>query len=92
MSHAEFDDIVATGRFNQGTNSLEGKWFADHYENVLKHGDGLEGAGNYRVVVADLPDNAPSLYRVPNLDGRGPARFLHMDDLQGVTPKPYKPR
>jgi YD repeat-containing protein len=92
VSHAEFDDIVATGRFNQGPNSLEGKWFADHYENVLKHGDGLEGAGNYRVVVADLPDNAPSLYRVPNLDGRGPARFLHMDDLQGVTPKPYKPR
>ncbi len=92
VSHAEFDDIVATGRFNQGPNSLEGKWFADRYDDVLKHGDGLEGPGNYRVIEADLPDNAPSLYRVPNLDGRGPARFLHMDDLQGVTPRPYKPR
>jgi hypothetical protein len=65
VNHAEFDDIVATGRFNQGPNSLEGKWFADHYDDVIRHGDGLEGPGNYRIVEADLPDNAPSLYVCP---------------------------
>lgn len=92
VSHAEFDDIVATGRFNQGPNSLEGKWFADSYEDVLRHGDELEGIGNYRVIEVDLPNDAPTLYRVHSLDGRGPARFLHMDDLQGVTPRPYRPR
>ena len=90
VSPAEFDDIMKTGRFNVGPNSVEGKYFADTLEGVVKHGDTLQGAGKYRIVEADLPNNAPSLYTWPNLDGYGPARYIHVDDLNGVTPRPYK--
>jgi len=89
VSQAEYDDALATGSFNQGPNSLEGKWFADSYDNALLHGDALEGPGNYKILEADLPNNAPSLFKLQNLDGRGPATYIHLDDLQGVTPRPY---
>ncbi len=45
----------------------------------------LEDSGS---IEADDPDNAPSLFRLPNLDGRGPARFLRMDDLKGIVHRP----
>ena len=88
VSDAEFADAMSTGRFNVGPNSLEGKWFADTIDGVISHGDGLHGAGRYRIIQADLPDAAPSLYRLPNLDGYGPARYLGIDDLAGVRPRP----
>jgi len=84
-----YDSALSTGQFSQGLNSLEGKWFADSYSNALLHGNALEGFGNFQILEADLPDNAPSLFKVPNLDGRGPATYIHLDDLQGVTPRPY---
>jgi hypothetical protein len=89
VSQAEYDIALATGRFTQGPNSLEGKWFADHYDNALLHGNALQGPKNFRILEADLPNNAPSLFKVPNLDGRGPATYIHLDDLKGVTPRPY---
>jgi hypothetical protein len=67
----------------------KGKWFADSYENALLHGDALEGVGKYRILQADLPNSAPSLFKMSNLDGRGPARYLHLDDLVDVTPRPF---
>jgi hypothetical protein len=89
VSQAEYDSALSTGQFSQGPNSLEGKWFADTYEGSILHGDGLQGPGNYNILEADLPNDAPSLFKVPNLDGRGPATYIHLDDLQGVTPRPY---
>jgi RHS repeat-associated protein len=89
VSQAEYDDALATGSFNQGPNSLEGKWFADSYDNALLHGDALQGPGNFNILEADLPNNAPSLFKLQNLDGRGPATYIHLDDLNGVTPRPY---
>ena len=53
-------------------------------------GRGLFPDGKFRLIEVDVPDNAPSLYRLPNLDGRGPARYLHMDDLQGLSPRPLE--
>lgn len=91
VSQAEFDSMIRTGKFTQGPNSLEGKWFAESYDNARLHGNALEGAGNYKIIQADLPTNAPSFFRVQNLDNRGPAVYLHVDDLVGVVPWPYTP-
>ena len=75
--------LFKTRKFSVGPNSVEGKYFADTLDGVVKHGNTLEGSGRYSIIQADLPNNAPSLYTWPNLDGNGPARFLHIDDLQG---------
>ncbi len=43
--------------------------------------------GKFRLIEVDIPDNSPSLFRLPNLDGRGPARYLHKNDLQRLRPR-----
>ena len=88
MSEAEYQQILKTGRFEVGPNSVEGKYFADTVEGAMGHGEALHGPGNFRIVEADVPNNAPSLMTWTNLDGRGPARFVHIDDLQGVGARP----
>jgi len=90
VSEAEYQDILRTGQFRQGPNSLEGKWFADSLEGAQGHARNLFPDGKFRLIEADLPNNAPSLFRQPNLDGLGPARYLHLDDLNGVTPRPVR--
>lgn len=88
VSEAEYEHILRTGRFAQGPNSMEGKWFADTLEGAHAHGRYLYPQGNYRIIEADVPNNAPSLFRMTNLDNRGPARFLHIDDLVNVRARP----
>lgn len=90
MSEAEYQDILRTGRLRQGPNSTEGKWFADSLDGAKAHGEGLFRDGEFRLIEADVPDDAPSLFRLPNLDGHGPARFLDMDDLDDVEPRPLE--
>ena len=84
VSEAEYEDILKTGQLRQGPNSLEGaKAFAT--------GNGKTPAlfpdGRYRLIEVDVPNNAPSLATRPNLDGHGPARFLHNDDLPLLKPR-----
>jgi hypothetical protein len=69
---------------------MEGKWFADSIESASAHGSALQGPGNFRLIEADLPNNATSLYQHPNIDGRGPGRYLDINDLNGVTPRPVR--
>jgi hypothetical protein len=90
VSEAEYQDILRTGLLQQGPNSMEGKWFADSLAGARAHGEALYPAGNYRMIEVDVPDDAPSLFRVLNLDGFGPARYLNMDDLNGVVPRPME--
>jgi hypothetical protein len=92
VSEAEYRDIVVTGKLRPGSNSIEGKWFADSIEGAHAHGKALESAGKYRVIQVDIPNNAPSTFRQPNLDGRGPATYLHCDDLDGLVPRPVRGR
>jgi RHS repeat-associated protein len=87
VSEEEYKDILDCGKLRQGPNSLEGKWFADSLEGANAHGNGLFPGGKFRLVEVDIPDDAPSLFRLPNLDGRGPARYLHNDDLPGLSPR-----
>ncbi len=85
VSDAEYQQMLRTGRFELGPNSLNGKWFADTLEGAQAHGSALYPRGGFRIIEADVPNSAPSLHQVPNLDGRGPARYLHLDDLGNVV-------
>jgi hypothetical protein len=87
VSEAEYRDIASTGRLQQGPNSLEGKWFADSLDGARAHAEALYPDGHYGMIEVDVPDDAPSLFKLLNLDGRGPARYLHIDDLTNVVPR-----
>jgi hypothetical protein len=88
VSEAEYQQILKTGKLEMGKGTLEGKWFADSIEGAKAHGKGLYPDGKFRLIEADVPDNAPSLHKDPNLDGRGPSRYLHIEDLKLVKPRP----
>lgn len=88
VNEAEFEQILQTRKFRIGPNSVEGKYFADTLEGAREFGIDLYGEQPFRLVEADVPNNAPSVFRWLNLDGKGPARFLHIDDLEDVEPRP----
>ena len=71
---------------------MNGKWFADSAEGAVGHGNSLPGLGKgkFRIIEADVPDNAASLYQHPNMDGLGPARYLDINDLNCVQPRPVR--
>ena len=88
MSEAEYEQILKTGKFEAGPNSLEGKFFDETAEDATKWGDALEGAGNYRVLEAKVPkDAAEKMTRWERLDGIGPARYGEVPDLDGTIIK-----
>ena len=89
VSETEYQQILATGTFEAVPQGCEGKHFADTPEGAHRFGEALFGVGRFRIVEADVPQESPSLYRWSNLDGFGPARFLHIDDLVAVRPRPY---
>ena len=89
VSEEEYQQILATGMFEVVRQGCEGKHFADSPEGARRFGEALFGVGRFRIVEAEVPAVAPSLYCWTNLDGFGPARFLHIDDLVGVRPLPY---
>jgi hypothetical protein len=88
MSEAEFQDLQATGRFRQGPNSLEGKWFAESAEHARAWGRLFELSFNVshrRVVEVEISDReADLLFRLDRLDRIGPARFVEIDALGNV--------
>ncbi len=66
---------------------MEGKWFADSFEGVLKHAASLYPDTKHHIVAADIPDDLlVRLHRSPNLDLFGPATYLEEDDLVGIVP------
>ncbi|MHB1422455.1 MAG: hypothetical protein ACYC3I_04500 [Gemmataceae bacterium] len=90
VSEKEHQQILTTGTFEHVVpQGCEGKHFADTPEGARRFGEALFGIGRFQIVEVEVPAEAPSLYRWTNLDGYGPARFLHMDDLVKVRPRPY---
>jgi hypothetical protein len=89
VSEEEYQQILTTGTFEVVPRGCEGKHFADTPEGARRFGEALFGVGRFQIVEADVPAEAPSLFRWNNLDGFGSARFLHRDDLVGVRPRPY---
>jgi hypothetical protein len=90
VSEDEYQDIISHRQFREGPNSLEGKWFADSLDGAIDHGFALFPNGRFRLIEVDIPNDTPSLFRQPNLDGRGPARFVHNDDLPALSPRPLE--
>lgn len=90
VSEKEYQQILTTGTFEVVPQGCEGKHFADTPEIARRFGEALFGVGLFQIVEAEVPSEAPSLYRWTNLDGFGAARFLHMDDLIEVRPRPYR--
>jgi hypothetical protein len=90
VSEEEYQQILATGTFKVVPQRCEGKHFVDTPEGARRFGEALFGPGRSQIVEADVPAKAPSLHRWTNLDDFGPAWFLHIDDLVGVRPQPYR--
>jgi hypothetical protein len=90
VSEEEYQQILATGMFEVVPQGCEGKHFADTLEGARRFGEALFGSGCFQIVEAEVPAEAASLHRWTNLDGFGPARFLHMDDLVTVLPRTYR--
>lgn len=79
---AEYQQLLRTGRFDAGPNSLGGKFFAESPSDAAKWGDVLEGAGRYRVVEVEVPSStAATFMRWERLDNIGPARYAELDEL-----------
>jgi hypothetical protein len=55
VSHGEFDQLMKTGKFAAGPNSLGGKFFAESAEHAAQWGERLQGTGNHRIITADVP-------------------------------------
>jgi RHS repeat-associated protein len=85
VSEAEYQQLMQTGRFAAGPNSLGGKFFAESAADAARWGDALQGAGNYRIISAELPTSAADqLMRWTRLDGIGPARYGELEQLTGA--------
>jgi RHS repeat-associated protein len=86
VGDAEFEQIMRTGTFEAGPNSLAGKWFAESAEHAAQWGQILEGKGAFKVVDAKIPTvQAEKLMRIESLDGIGPARYAELHELRNAV-------
>jgi len=84
VSPEEYEQIIRTGRF-ESAGSVEGKYFAESFEDANTWGTRLYGEGNYEVVQVELSKNAANaFYRWERLDMIGPARFATMEQLDSL--------
>ncbi|KAA8993528.1 hypothetical protein FJU30_26645 [Affinibrenneria salicis] len=89
MSIAEYNDLMKDGVWKYGNGSMEGKWFAESYEDAVTWGNKMgHGGDTFRVVQIDMPDDiASKLHADPHLDGIGPARYAELSDLNDPRTK-----
>lgn len=97
MSEAEYQQIFRTGQFEvppgrPDFSPMEGKWFCDTPEGAIKFGNSNQGPGpgEFRLIEADVPDNTPGLHKVLDQDHLGPSRYLPIEDLKGIKPRPVE--
>ena len=83
VSRSEYYDIKDAGWRPSG-GSMEGKWFAESYEDAVKWGHTM-GHGTdskFYILKVEVPDDiADSAFKHANLDGIGDARYLDVDTL-----------
>ncbi|MEW5976651.1 MAG: RHS repeat-associated core domain-containing protein [Acidobacteriota bacterium] len=88
---AEFEQVMKTGKFLAGPNSLGGKFFAESFADAGKWGNLLEGAGNFRVLEVTVPTSEASKFmRWERLDGIGPARYGNLEQLSNAVIRPLE--
>ena len=87
VSGAELAQTLSTG-LAVVANSLEGKWFAESISDAEQWGTALTRLGGipqHRIIEVVFPsDVADRFFRLPMLDGIGPARFATPDDFEHV--------
>jgi len=83
VSPEEYAQLMKTGQFAEGTNSLGGKFFAESAADAAKWGDAFtKGQGGYRIISATMPDSAASSFmRWESLDAIGPARYAELEQV-----------
>jgi hypothetical protein len=88
MCVAEFNELMQTGVFKIGPNSLEGKWFAERGDHALAWGKLLFPAKDFCVIEAGFRrEQAERFMRLPRLDDIGPARYVELEMLNACKPK-----
>ena len=76
VSHAERAEVIATNSYRSAASAMEGKWFAETLSHAMEWGYKMQGAGNFRVVATSVSKTfADTMFRLPRLDGIGPARY-----------------
>lgn len=87
VSPAEYEQLMKSGTFQAGPNSLGGKFFAESAEHATQWGTKMDGAGNFKVIEAQFPKNAAdSFMRWDKLDGIGPARYGELGPINAAKP------
>ncbi|MDX2246301.1 MAG: hypothetical protein SF052_05975 [Bacteroidia bacterium] len=82
MSKSEFESLIALGAFSQGTNSMEGKWFAERFSDALEWGKIMGHDGVFYVVEIEIDEEIfRRLYYQDLLDGIGAGRYAELVDL-----------
>jgi RHS repeat-associated protein len=91
VGEAEFKQLMSTGKFAAGPNSLAGKFFAETAEHAQKWGEAMMGKGNFRIIEAELPASAADkLMRWERLDGIGPARYGELEQLVDAVVRAFR--
>ena len=87
MSSNELADIFSYGGFRPIPSSLQGKWFAEVAEHATEWGRKLYQQGEtFSIIQVDVPqDVVDQMFRIPNLDQVGPARYAEGDLLNLVN-------
>ncbi len=96
VSEAEYQEMMKIGKFDvppgkPGVSPMDGKWFCDTPEGAAKFGNSNmgPGPGKFRIIEADVPNAAPGLFKY-DIDRLGPSRYLPIEDLNGVKPRPIE--
>jgi hypothetical protein len=91
MSPAEWADIQKQSEFRPGPPSFQGKWFAETLIAAITWGSRLHlnSPDGFVVIEVDVPRAiADSYFRLPLLEGIGPARFVAIDELDSLKRLP----
>jgi uncharacterized protein RhaS with RHS repeats len=83
----EYQQLMKSGTFQAGPNSLGGKFFAESAEHAAEWGAKMDGAGNFKVIEAQFPKSTVDTFmRWDRLDGIGPARYGELGPINSVKP------
>src|SRR5262245_22931841 len=88
VSLPELSDIQQLNAFRPIPSSLQGKWFAEHPTDAVTWGTRLSllTGDPFRVIRVEVPtDLADRMFRLPNLDQIGPARYADGDLLSELN-------
>ena len=88
VSREEAIDIRLCGRFRQGPNSFEGKWFAESFADAETWGQRLYPVGTtgLHVIEAEVADAvANRWFRLTKLDNVGPGRYADSSVLHLIV-------